>query len=137
MEFAIGWFPYWAPGGGLSHEEATLRRRLPTLLPALIYGDAVTAICPEADDVMEMHDFGDVYRAANGGSDEYLGERSYFQIMSLDAAYPSEDDDDEEAAVEPLVPFVWIARGAEPPAGDGFCGVCGSCEAGADRSCAR
>jgi hypothetical protein len=109
MEVAIGWFPHWANDcSDLSDEAVTLRQRLPTLLPALIYGDAVTVVCPESDDVMEMHDYGEVYRAANGGNDEYLGERSRFQIMSLEAGYPSDDDDDEESAMEPLVPDVWI-----------------------------
>jgi hypothetical protein len=107
FEFAIGWFPYWAPDfSDFSDKDVTLRRRLPTLLPALLYGDAVTVICPESDDVMEMHDYGDVYRAANGGATEYLGERSRFQIMSVEAAYPSEDDPGGRAAMEPLVPDV-------------------------------
>jgi len=56
----------------------------PSLLPALLYGDKVTLICPEADDLMEVEDFSAPYEAF-GLADE-AAETSPFELLSMNAS---------------------------------------------------
>ena len=67
-----------------------------TLLPALLYADRVTLICPESDDVMEMSDFSDLYDAFDGGSAR--GYEDVLDLVSMEAG---------NADGTPIFPETW------------------------------
>lgn len=49
LELVVGWLPA-GPGGSLSSGARSL-------MPALLYADKVTVICPQSDDALEMSDY--------------------------------------------------------------------------------
>ncbi len=108
VDLVIGWFPHWAPDGSdLSDADITLRRRLPSLLPATLYGDKVTVICPESDDFYEMHDFSD-FRNAVGPPGVADAADDAFELLSLEGGYPAASGADE--GLEPLDLEVWLGH---------------------------
>lgn len=107
VDLVIGWFPHWAhDGSDLSDADVTLRRRLPSLRPATLYGDKVTVICPESDDFYEMHDFSEFRNAVGPSPDVADLPDDAFELLSLDGGYPSAFGEDE--GLEPLDLAAWL-----------------------------
>jgi hypothetical protein len=78
----------WWPG-----EHDTLMSGLPTLATAILYSDAVTVLCPESDDFLEMRDYSD-FSAAGGPP---------VDTLTLDQQQPLPD----RGGFGPVFPDVW------------------------------
>ena len=77
LNLVVAWLPAadWA---------WSLSADAPSPLPALLYGDKVTLVCPEADELMEVEDFSALYEAF-GLADE-AAETSPFELLSMNAS---------------------------------------------------
>jgi hypothetical protein len=85
----------WLPG---AHPRDSLASGARSLIPAALYADRVTVICPRSDDALEMSDYFTLENALPDTVD----------FLSLDSAYPQYDESGEPVGSGPLEPDVFI-----------------------------
>lgn len=96
LEVVVGWLP--------RVPERSLASGARALIPAVLYADRVTVICPQSDDAVEMSDYSDLKK----------GVPEVVQFLALDSMYARLDDTGEAVERhdgsyywEPLAPRVW------------------------------
>jgi hypothetical protein len=76
LDLVVAWLP-------AEDRKWSLLADAPSLLPALLYADKVILVCPEADDLMEVEDFGELWAAL--GMDGADAAASPLELFSMDA----------------------------------------------------
>jgi hypothetical protein len=90
LELVVGWLPGAHPRGSLASGARSL-------VPALLYADKVSVICPQSDDALEMSDYFALKDALPGTVD----------FLALSSGYLQYDRNGEPAGYGPLEPDVF------------------------------
>ena len=90
LTLVVGWLPGAHPRGSLASGARSL-------IPAVLYADKVSVICPESDDALEMRDYFTLKNALPGTVD----------FLALDSAYARYDENGEPVGSGPLEPDVF------------------------------
>jgi hypothetical protein len=90
LTLVVGWLPGAHPRGSLASGARSL-------IPAVLYADKVSVICPESDDALEMSDYFTLKNALPGTVD----------FLALDSAYARYDENGEPVGSGPLEPEVF------------------------------
>jgi hypothetical protein len=91
LTLVVGWLPGAHPRGSLASGARSL-------MPALLYADKVSVICPESDDALEMSDYFALQNALPDTVD----------FLALDSAYPQYNKKGEPVGSGPLEPDVFL-----------------------------
>jgi hypothetical protein len=89
LDLVVAWLP-------AEDRSWSLLADAPTVLPALLYGDKITLICPESDDFMEVSDFGEIYETFGG--DQQGAFDSVVELVSMESG---------SADGAPVFPDIW------------------------------
>jgi hypothetical protein len=90
LTLVVGWLPGAHPRGSLASGARSL-------IPAVLYADKVSVICPESDDALEMSDYFTLKNALPRTVD----------FLALDSAYARYDENGEPVGSGPLEPDVF------------------------------
>lgn len=90
LTLVVGWLPGAHPRGSLASGARSL-------MPAVLYADKVSVICPASDDALEMNDYFALKNAVPDTVD----------FLALDSAYPQYDKNGEPVGSGPLEPDVF------------------------------
>jgi hypothetical protein len=90
LTLVVGWLPGAHPRGSLASGARSL-------MPAVMYADKVSVICPESDDALEMSDYFTLKNALPGTVD----------FLAIDSAYAQYNKNGEPVGSGPLEPDVF------------------------------